>query len=392
MTLGPECQGPCTIAQQLDDSAADRLRLVGGELSIVTTPRFTARLKGDSEPSIFSAGRESTYDVGRQPGARDAVRGRIAPLQPSNLVWSHGRRELAGQRGVTSDDSPRSSDLRSSSASRMRCVAQSTPALACGGALHDPAPAPEVGFDRPDILVNLSHEMAGSLATGRTVIPDYAWRLRHLCVISDESRGACSAQDFRDCPEEPGRVIRYLRPREAAVGASRRNRRGRRRSSRGAQPGDASRPMGRQIERGCMDVTALNPPPSPGEVFRYFQRLPLPTLTTQHQPPGNGLSGLPVIFYTDSPTTQTFTVDIRGFSVVIEAEADAVHLAHRRPRDPRRRQYRPRQAVSERDRRARLPLRHLHRLPDRHLGRDLHRQRQRAGRTSRAARRPTARP
>ena len=52
-----------------------------------------------------------------------------------------------------------------------------------------------------------------------------------------------------------------------------------------------------------------------------FQRLPLPTLTTQHQPPGNGLSGLPVIFYTDSPTAQTFTVDIRGFSVVIEAKA-----------------------------------------------------------------------
>ncbi|WP_245159147.1 hypothetical protein [Blastococcus sp. TF02A-35] len=71
-----------------------------------------------------------------------------------------------------------------------------------------------------------------------------------------------------------------------------------------------------------MDVTALNPPPSPEEVFSYFQQLPLPTLTTQHQPPGNGLAGLPVIFYTDSPTTQTFTVDIRGFSVVIQATAE----------------------------------------------------------------------
>jgi hypothetical protein len=71
----------------------------------------------------------------------------------------------------------------------------------------------------------------------------------------------------------------------------------------------------------CIDVTDLDPPPSPGEVFSYFQRLPLPTLTTQHQPPGDGLSGLPVIFYTDSPTTQTFTVDIRGFSVVIDATA-----------------------------------------------------------------------
>jgi hypothetical protein len=70
-----------------------------------------------------------------------------------------------------------------------------------------------------------------------------------------------------------------------------------------------------------MDITALNPPPSAEEVLAYFERLPLPMLTTQHQPPGDGLSGLPVIFYTDSPTTQTFTVDIRGFSVVIEAKA-----------------------------------------------------------------------
>ena len=42
-------------------------------------------------------------------------------------------------------------------------------------------------------------------------------------------------------------------------------------------------------------------------MFRYFQTLPLPQLTTQHQPPGNGLVGLPVIFFTDSATTQTFT-------------------------------------------------------------------------------------
>ncbi|MGY2065571.1 hypothetical protein [Blastococcus sp. SYSU DS0619] len=66
----------------------------------------------------------------------------------------------------------------------------------------------------------------------------------------------------------------------------------------------------------------MNPPPSPAEVFSYFQRLPLPELTTQHQPPGDGLTGLPVIFYTDSPTTQTFTVDIRGFTVTIDATAE----------------------------------------------------------------------
>ena len=70
---------------------------------------------------------------------------------------------------------------------------------------------------------------------------------------------------------------------------------------------------------GCVDVTDLNPPPSSEEVFRYFQTLPLPQLATRQQPPGQALVGLPVIFFTDSPTTQTFTVDIRGFSVVIAA-------------------------------------------------------------------------
>ncbi|SFL91462.1 hypothetical protein [Geodermatophilus ruber] len=74
--------------------------------------------------------------------------------------------------------------------------------------------------------------------------------------------------------------------------------------------------------RDCVDITALNPPPSPGEVFRYFQTLPLPELVTQQQPPGNGLAGLPVIFFTDgSQTTQTFTVTIRGFTVDIVATA-----------------------------------------------------------------------
>jgi hypothetical protein len=88
----------------------------------------------------------------------------------------------------------------------------------------------------------------------------------------------------------------------------------------GAPPGT---PVGPWMSQGreCIDITALNPPPSPGEVFRYFQTLPLPQLTTQQQPPGNGLVGVPVIFYTDSPTTQTFTVDIRGFTVEIAAGA-----------------------------------------------------------------------
>ncbi|WP_245899693.1 hypothetical protein [Geodermatophilus normandii] len=75
--------------------------------------------------------------------------------------------------------------------------------------------------------------------------------------------------------------------------------------------------------RTCVDITDLNPPPSPDEVFRYFQTLPLPTLATRQQPPGNALVGLPVVFYADGPTGQDFTLDIRGFTVEITATAES---------------------------------------------------------------------
>jgi hypothetical protein len=166
-------------------------------------------------------------------------------------------------------------------------------------------------------------EVAG--ATGSEAV-DYAWRLVDPCLAAAATRNYCSPTDVRSCPEQPGRVISYLVAQSRPVvrvdgtvlvdpdnpaGAP---------APPGAQPGA---PAGTWsfVREGCFDITPLNPPPSPGEVFSYFERLPLPTLTTQHQPPGNGLSGLPVIFYTDSPTTQTFTVDVRGFSVVIEARA-----------------------------------------------------------------------
>src|ERR687885_466195 len=76
---------------------------------------------------------------------------------------------------------------------------------------------------------------------------------------------------------------------------------------------------GTPFSGACGNTATLTPPPSPDEVYRYFQTLPLPQLATRQQPPGNGLVGLPVIFWTDSPTTQTFTVNIRGFQVVIAA-------------------------------------------------------------------------
>ncbi len=172
-------------------------------------------------------------------------------------------------------------------------------AVACG---LDICPRTELA----DSAANVAYEGPGvaQLTPGpaRTRV-DYTWRLRHLCVIADERDGVCSPSDFRPCPEEPGRLIEYLvlqrrpvvRDDGTAVVAV----------PDGALPGDLLGDW-EDVRQGCIDITSLNPPPSPAEVFSYFQRLPLPELATQHQPPGDGLSGLPVIFYTDSPTTQTF--------------------------------------------------------------------------------------
>ena len=68
---------------------------------------------------------------------------------------------------------------------------------------------------------------------------------------------------------------------------------------------------------GCVDVSTLDLPPSPEEVATYFQALPLPGLGFGFQPPDLGLVNLPEIFFTLEPTTGTYVVDIRGYSVTI---------------------------------------------------------------------------
>jgi hypothetical protein len=169
-------------------------------------------------------------------------------------------------------------------------------------------------------VVTVSYEGAGLPAVvgaqGADAL-DYGWRLMDPCLAAAQATGYCSPTDVRECPPaDPGRVVGFFVVERRPIV----------RGDRTAMldgpngptvvqlgqeyaPGD---PVGdwRYIREGCYDITALNPPPSGAEVFSYFERLPLPLLTTQHQPPGDGLTGLPVIFYTDSPITQTFTVDI----------------------------------------------------------------------------------
>jgi hypothetical protein len=195
----------------------------------------------------------------------------------------------------------------------------------------------EVGVGRGDLTAAYVEQTPGGGRVASNTAPaehPYTYQLSHPCVVDDRQNGACRGTDFRECPAAPGRVVEDLVSERRRLVITKP-------PAPGDPPGpvkttvdgfnafDPTTPVGTPVGpwipdgRGCTDITALNPPPSAAEVFRYFRTLPLPQLTAEHQPPGNGLSGLPVIFYTDSPTIQTFTVTIRGFTVDIAAAATA---------------------------------------------------------------------
>lgn len=147
----------------------------------------------------------------------------------------------------------------------------------------------------------------------------FTWRLTSPCSTWTEND--CNPTTDQPCPAPPDRVIRFLNVEQRRLvlpdGTTTDGY-----PTGGAAPGTAVGPW-TGFSTTCVDITDLNPPPSPDEVFRYFQTLPLPTLTTRQQPPGNALVGLPVVFYADGPTSQDFTLDIRGFTVEITATAES---------------------------------------------------------------------
>ena len=69
------------------------------------------------------------------------------------------------------------------------------------------------------------------------------------------------------------------------------------------------------LVRGLHRHPALNPPPSPVRCSATSRPSPSPNWPPSNH--GQRLVGLPVIFYTDGPTTQTFTLDIRSLTVDI---------------------------------------------------------------------------
>jgi hypothetical protein len=138
--------------------------------------------------------------------------------------------------------------------------------------------------------------------------PPFQWRLRTQCQTDDENTGGCTP-GAQTCAQPPDRIVNYYVVSRRALATDG--------PDIGAVQGNWS-----LVGSRCVDVTELNPAPTPAEVFAYFQTLPLPQLSTSVQPPGGTvLVGLPTIFFTDAPTEQVFTVDIRGFQVVITAAA-----------------------------------------------------------------------
>lgn len=71
-------------------------------------------------------------------------------------------------------------------------------------------PCPEAGFDDGAATLELTGETAGLFVGSDVAVADYAWRLRTLCEISDETNGVCTPSDFRPCPAEPNQVVRYF--------------------------------------------------------------------------------------------------------------------------------------------------------------------------------------
>ncbi len=184
---------------------------------------------------------------------------------------------------------------------------------------------PEVATQQSGLTVSYVSVGSGDnwvAANVATVNQPYIYQLFSPCAIDSAAGGDCRPDDDALCASPPGQVVQRLVVQQRRLvlvepaGSTIDNFP----VTPGTPAGSAVGPW-IPLGRACVDITDLNPPPSPAEVYRYFQELPLPDLPTQQQPPGNALAGLPVVFYTDGPTTQTFTVDIRGFTVDIVATA-----------------------------------------------------------------------
>lgn len=120
-----------------------------------------------------------------------------------------------------------------------------------------------VGIGAGIVTVTYSGTRVGDVAARSPAeVVNYEWRLLPPCILAAElgdSPGLCAAT-AAPCPPEPGRVIQYLivqrRPVVRLDGTAVVP------VAAGLAPGS---PVGNwsTVREGCVDITALNPPPSP---------------------------------------------------------------------------------------------------------------------------------
>lgn len=151
----------------------------------------------------------------------------------------------------------------------------------------------------------------------------YTYALVPYCVRNDDEQGRCDTVPVCDGAEGQLNLYYYIYRQRVAqpAGTLPPPEYGANEPPAPAPPASATigQPYGATnlwLE-GCVEVSALDVPPSPDEVLTYFQTLPLPGLGFSYQPPDLGLVNLPEIFFTTEPTTGSYPVDIRGYAVTI---------------------------------------------------------------------------
>src|SRR3954464_8119317 len=146
---------------------------------------------------------------------------------------------------------------------------------------------PDVGYAPGALTASHVSQVDGQWFASNETVPaaSYRYRLQSPCAVDAAAGGNCRPDDDALCSSPPDRVVQVMVVQQQRLVLADGT------TTDGFDPAGAApgTPVGDwlSLARACVDITALNPPPSPGEVFRYFQTLPLPQLTTRQQPPGN---------------------------------------------------------------------------------------------------------
>jgi len=213
----------------------------------------------------------------------------------------------------------------------------------CPPPLPPPGAPPDPGGAFPKVVQNLvsigSAKPGGTLYLASNVPPDpqyWIWQIEPMC---DVQGGDCAPGEFCAGPDQgvymdinvkplaqpgnpdpvappplPGRPAFVSPPPGTPVGS----------------PYTTWLPAG----EGCVDVSQLDVPPTPEEVYEQFILLPIPGLGLSVQPPDLGLVNLPEIYFTTDPTTGVYTVDIRGYTVVLSTQVAQFHWYTGDPGEP----------------------------------------------------------